>query len=262
MRMHYLYQVKEDSTVEETLLELTPYLEDIYEMQDPEGENALIGGYADDPLPNLLHHCVLIESASVEEIDWTAQWATFATDFRDGLAHIDLPIPGAPQLLLKPGGGFGDLSHPTTRLVLSLMSTRVANKTVFDIGCGSGILTIAAILLGADKAIGIDIDKDALKHSMENAALNTVSERALFTEDISPELLPKEPYVILMNMIASEQLAAWPAHPALHSLPATLITSGILTAAKKTYLDQAKQWGWTLLEEKSEGEWSAFVFSK
>ena len=80
---------------------------------------------------------------------------------------------------LKPGGGFGDLSHPTTRLMLRMLAQIVAKQDVIDIGCGSGILSLAAAALGSPKVYGIDIEQEAVEHSRNNAIFNNLSEKIL-----------------------------------------------------------------------------------
>ncbi len=193
------------------------------------------------------------------EIDWEEQWRNFSPEFYDGLAHIDL---GGPVLCLKPGGGFGDFSHPTTRLVISLMADRIKDNVVIDIGCGSGILSIAAVLLGAQKAYGIDIDEEALRHSKENAALNKVQDKTRFSIKFDSHWIKKEPCIILMNMIESEQETAWESLPQLHDLKCQVISAGILTSQKERYLNMVKNWGWSLKKEKEEEGWSAFVLEQ
>jgi len=180
-------------------------------------------------------------------INWDEQWAQFAENFYDGKAHISL---GNATLLLLPGPGFGDLSHPTTRLMLQLMAGRVKNQTVLDIGCGSGILTLAALLLGAKSAIGIDIDPEALVHAKKNAKLNNLN--ATFTDKI-----PSKHYSIaLMNMILPEQKAVTKPQADLW------ITSGILVQQRKEYHALTETCDWKLLEEKRCGEWLGFVFKE
>lgn len=259
-KFHFIFQVKEASNAEEALLELSTFLTDPYEINDPETGVIQIGGYSEQQTPSLpWSHVILEETSPIEEINWQQQWTDFAPHFHEGLSHIDL---GGPILLLKPGSGFGDLSHPTTRLVLTLMASHVKDNIVFDIGCGSGILTIASILLGAKKAYGIDIEEGALKHSLENAALNHVEEKTAFAKQIDPSWLPQEPCVIVMNMIASEQKIAWESLPQLHSQKAILITSGLLSSQKDHYLQLTKDWGWSLIDEKEEEGWSGFVLKK
>lgn len=92
------------------------------------------------------------------------------------------PDPAAINLILDPGRAFGTGSHPTTQLCLSWLDRNVqANETVLDYGCGSGILAIAALKLGADKVLGIDIDTNAIAASRDNAALNRCDpEKILF----------------------------------------------------------------------------------
>ena len=88
------------------------------------------------------------------------------------------PDPDATNVILDPGLAFGSGSHETTRLCMNWLSQQLLqNKTVIDYGCGSGILAIAALKLGADSALGIDIDPHALQASRKNAQLNQVSER-------------------------------------------------------------------------------------
>ena len=105
---------------------------------------------------------------------------------------------------MKPGPGFGDLSHPTTNLMLKLMPNYVKGKDVIDIGCGSGVLSIAAYLMGARSVRGIDICPEAVTHAQENAQLNRC--------DISFSTEPLTRInnnLILINMISSEQRPVW-----------------------------------------------------
>lgn len=190
-------------------------------------------------------------------IDWNEQWALYARDFRDGCAHIDLkPYGGSSVLKLLPGEGFGDLSHPTTRLVWELMAPRVLKRIVIDIGCGSGILSLGALLLGAKQAFGIDIDEGALEHASANSRLNGLEAKSLFGREL-PEQTSKTP-LVLMNMIFSEQREAW---TACKVKSGELITSGILVKERTRYLEQAREWGWKLVEERREEEWLGFIFN-
>ena len=85
------------------------------------------------------------------------------------------PDPEATNVMLDPGLAFGSGSHETTRLCMEWLSKQqLEGKSVIDYGCGSGILAIAALKLGADSALGIDIDQQALKASRQNAQHNHV----------------------------------------------------------------------------------------
>lgn len=185
-------------------------------------------------------------------INWEEQWAFFAENFYDGKAHIDL---GEKTLLLLPGPGFGDLSHPTTALMLEMMKTHVTGESVLDIGTGSGILTLAALLLGARFAHGIDIDPDALLHAEKNNVLNGLEAR--FSKTL-PNKLP--PSIVLMNMILSEQRLAFSSRA--NQAAKLWITSGILATQATEYLAQASDWGWELHSTHRRSDWLGFVFNK
>jgi ribosomal protein L11 methyltransferase len=249
------------STPEEPLLaqlEAIP-IHHLYSLEDPETDTRLIGGWIEPHLLPLSHPQIhTIEILDTTPINWEEQWQAFAPDFHDGKAHIDLSPHGT--LLLKPGAGFGDLSHPTTRLALQLLAPRAPSTTLIDIGCGSGILSLASLILGARHAIGIDIDTDALAHAADNAALNNLHTQVTWTQELTTEQNLQEPLLIVMNMILSEQQTAWASQTQLHNLPATIITSGILASQKDAYLEMTQSWGWTLIEELREEEWMGFVY--
>lgn len=190
-------------------------------------------------------------------VDWEAQWASFAENFYDGLAHIDLTqYGGTGDLLLYPGAGFGDLSHPTTRLMLKLMQGRVKREQVVDIGCGSGILGLAALKLGALRLWGLDIDPDAIEHARQNCALNGLE--AVFSDEVPDST--EEKSILLMNMILPEQKMVMEQGARLNAIAKTWITSGILVTQREEYLAVARSWGWELVQELYEGEWLGMVF--
>lgn len=196
------------------------------------------------------------------EIDWQSQWALHGHDYHDGFVHFDLADFGGISHILKllPGPGFGDLSHPTTRLMLRLLTNYLKEQIIIDIGCGSGILTLAALALGASYAYGIDIDSAALEHAYQNACLNQLEQKCVFC--LPPEFAWKhsKPSLILMNMIRSEQEVAWNSLPSLHAQKNLCLTSGIRQEERDLYLAQTLTWGWILEKEIQEEEWLAFAF--
>lgn len=197
-----------------------------------------------------------IKMQESEKIDWHSQWQQHAHGFKDGLAHIDFKELGINQegsIVLSPGPGFGDLSHPTTRLVLSMMSDHVAAKDVLDLGCGSGILTLSALAFGAKSAFGIDIDEDAIAHAAKNATLN----------DLPAKFGKNQPYtcdVLVMNMIRSEQKEAYEALDPACKTYKHAFTSGILQEEREIYLELARSWGLYCLEERILDGWMGFKF--
>lgn len=194
----------------------------------------------------------------IQAVNWAEQWALFAENYYDGQAHIDLSPFGVQKiLLLYPGPGFGDLSHPTTALMLEMMAPYVTGAAVIDIGTGSGILSLAALLMGASSALGLDIDNEALIHARKNNRLNGL--KARFTKRLpSYQRQSDQQSIFLMNMILSEQRQI--NIPALNRENALWITSGILATQKELYLQQAALWGWQPVANYQKGEWMGWVF--
>lgn len=250
---YYLFATK---TPEEAEKELAGFgLKDIYQIEDAETGEILIGGRMSKP-PKLLRFAKLIEKSG-PDVDWEEQWSLFAANFFEGKAHIDLKAFGKNKtLLLAPGPGFGDLSHPTTALMLEMMKGRVKRESILDIGSGSGILTLAALLLGAASAAGLDIDPKALKHAKLNAKLNHLNAR--FTKAL-PKNLPSS-NICLINMIFPEQKIALRRVKRYNRLAKLWIVSGILAEQKQEYLDWAKSHGWKLERMQKKNGWLGFIF--
>lgn len=204
------------------------------------------------------------EQYKLPDINWNEQWQIHGMDFEDGLVHVNLEPFGASAITLdlEPGPGFGDLSHPTTLLVLKLMAIYLQKQSLVDIGCGSGILTLAGIAMGSPLACGIDIDNQALLHSEKNAQRNQMREKCHFTLPEQFEL-PKiqNEWLIVMNMIRTEQQEAWNALSSLHVLSGLILTSGLTVEERADYLMQTEAWGWQLNSEIEESGWLAFCFS-
>ena len=144
----------------------------------------------------------------LENEDWTRKWIENFKPIQFGKklwvcpSWCSAPDPDAVNLLLDPGLAFGTGTHPTTSLCLQwLDQTDLKGKTLVDYGCGSGILGIAAILLGAKKVIAIDNDPQALQSTLDNAKRNNVPSTQLLTylpED-KPEL---EADILIANILA------------------------------------------------------------
>ncbi len=121
------------------------------------------------------------------------------------------PEPDAINLVLDPGLAFGTGAHPSTRLCLQWLERSIAGgETVLDYGCGSGILTIAALKLGARRAVGVDIDPDAVGTARANARRNDVAGEFLeacapltFTADVVIANILANPLKVLAPMLAS-----------------------------------------------------------
>lgn len=192
--------------------------------------------------------------------DWHSQWETHAYNFKDGRAHIDFQQLGMQLdptwrkggIELIPGPGFGDFSHPTTRLVVKMMEGYVANHEILDVGTGCGILSLAAAALGAKQTFGIDIDPEAIEHAKVNARLNNFQKICRFGP--LSAYRPKSNDILLMNMIRSEQKEAMPKQFKF----AHAFTSGILEEEQDTYLQLAGSWGYHCASIMRDGGWLGF----
>lgn len=251
---HFLFRLIDPLSIEECEKILKKKrVQGIYVLEDDATGDQFIGGYA-TKIPKIEGTFLVEETAGV---DWENQWSLFAQNFHEGKAHIDLTPFGCPHtLLLLPGPGFGDLSHPTTYLMIEMMQHVVANETVIDIGTGSGILSLAALYMGALYAHGVDIDPDAIEHAKKNAAINGLEGKSYFGLHL-PKLPTKS--LALMNMILPEQQIVDPSQ--WNQSVKKWITSGILEEQKEEYLKLTKQWGWKVISERQRDDWMGWVFS-
>lgn len=144
----------------------------------------------------------------LEDKDWEREWMDNFHPMKFGQklwicpSWREVPDPNAVNVMLDPGLAFGTGTHPTTSLCLKwLDSLDLKDKTVIDYGCGSGILAIAALKLGAKSVIGVDIDPQALQASRDNAERNHVSEQlSLFLAKDLPANLEAD--IVVANILA------------------------------------------------------------
>lgn len=173
----------------------------------------------------------------VEDKDWSQEWKKHFKPIAcsDGRlwvcpSWIEAPQPDAVNLRLDPGLAFGTGSHPTTMLCLNWLEKQsLEGKTVIDFGCGSGILGIAALLLGAEKVWAIDNDPQALLASRANAQRNNIEDRRLVT--LLPEEIPSEAKadIMLANILAKPLIDLAEKISNLTSNNGHLCLSGILS---------------------------------
>tara|TARA_R110000764_G_scaffold59672_4_gene128683 strand:+ start:45 stop:926 length:882 start_codon:yes stop_codon:yes gene_type:complete len=197
---------------------------------------------ADIDGPALLQHLQLLwqgelpqhELEQIEDQDWERSWMDNFHPMRFGErlwivpSWHAAPKPEAVNLLLDPGLAFGTGTHPTTALCLQwLDGQQLDGKQIIDFGCGSGILAIAALLLGATHAVGTDIDIQALEASRDNAQRNRIADQRF--DLYLPENMPQQPAeVVVANILAGPLVSLAPQLASL-VLPGGLIAlSGIL----------------------------------
>lgn len=170
----------------------------------------------------------------IEDQDWERSWMDNFQPMRFGRrlwivpSWHEAPEPDAVNLLLDPGLAFGTGTHPTTALCLEwLDGQELDGCEVLDFGCGSGILAIAALLLGAHQAVGTDIDPQALEASRDNATRNGI-DPARFPVYLPADLPAKPAEVVVANILAGPLVSLAPQITSLVAPGGSLALSGIL----------------------------------
>jgi ribosomal protein L11 methyltransferase len=170
----------------------------------------------------------------------------------------------AHELIITPKMSFGTGHHATTALMIEhLLENDVTNKTVADCGCGTGILAIMAMKLGAKNAIGCDIEDWAVENTIENGLLNGVTIEAIqgTAQDILQLNLP--PFeVLIVNIQLNVLLEEMPIYAKLCAKNALLLLSGIHTDYVKQLAQKADDYGFTLKNVKDNNNWAALGLLK
>jgi ribosomal protein L11 methyltransferase len=197
---------------------------------------------ADTPADSVFAHLRLLTGAAlpehqaevIEDQDWERSWMDNFHPMRFGQrlwivpSWHAAPEPEAVNLLLDPGLAFGTGTHPTTALCLEWLDGQALDGLeVLDFGCGSGILAIAALLLGARHAVGTDIDVQALEASRDNAGRNGIAEQRLALY-LPPDLPPVAADVLVANILAGPLVMLAPQLASLVKPGGLLALSGIL----------------------------------
>lgn len=170
---------------------------------------------------------------------------------------------GEYMIELDPGRAFGTGSHPTTSLILSFMEeNNFKNKSVIDIGTGSGILMIASSLLGASEIYGTDIDEFSMEVARENLLLNSVNENSfkLLKGNLLDVVQNKKFDIVLCNILADVLLKLLDEIEPILKKDSIVIFSGIINEKLNLILEKIKNKKFSILEIKEKGEWRAILF--
>ena len=206
----------------------------------------------------------------VEDKDWEREWMSQFHPMQFGTmgqrlwicpSWKEIPEPDAVNLMLDPGLAFGTGTHPTTALCLEWLANQqdLSDQNVIDYGCGSGILAIAALLLGAPKATGVDLDPQALLATIDNAERNKIAPEKLqvFLPEDQPQMQAE---VVVANILAGPLVSLAPRLAEQTKPGGLLALSGILAEQADEIVETYQQWfnvnppvindGWALVAGK------------
>lgn len=208
-----------------------------------------------------------VETVEVFESDWANEWKKYYKPTRIG-QHIVIkpsweafePEPADLIIEIDPGGAFGSGTHETTSMCIEQLDKRVKPDTlVYDIGCGSGILAIAAAKLGAKEVIAVDLDQAAVETSIENVRLNAVESQVTVKHGNLMDVVSGKADIVVANIIAdvicflSESI-----HQFMHE-ESLFIASGIINLKLEQVLNSLKANGLEVVEVVEKGEWAVVV---
>ena len=203
-----------------------------------------------------------MDAQVVADRDWNAEWEAGLQPIEAGpfvvapsWTEVPTPLAGRRVLRIDPKMAFGTGYHETTRIVLRLLAEAEPRGRVLDVGTGTGVLAIAALVLGADSAVGVDVDPWSVTNGRDNAALNDVGDRFEVREG-SLEVVPERGFdVVVANIIRSILEPLIPGLIERAAPDAPLVLSGLLTTERDHTIAVLARLGYVLEAEASENEW-------
>lgn len=215
------------------------------------------------------------EFKPLQEANWVEAWKKHYRPIPIGKQLIILPAwmetPDDVRIPIRinPGMAFGTGTHPSTQLCLQMLEKYVpAGGNVFDIGCGSGILSIAAIKLGAQHAYGVDIDLESIGNAIENATANDVINQVDFThgsvQEIRSDLFDIQRALLVLANILAHILFRMLDHGLTDLVEpgGILILSGILEEQLPEFESRIKEGNLQILEQGKIDDWVALVLQR
>jgi ribosomal protein L11 methyltransferase len=207
----------------------------------------------------------------IDEEDWASSWKQHWQPQEIGDRFLInpawLPVPQTDRIVLRldPGVAFGTGNHATTQLCLESLEMRLgegaSDMVIADIGCGSGILSIGALLLGVSHVHGVDTDILAVQSTRSNRDLNGISQERLITEQGSVDTLVKQNLQvdgIVCNILAEVIIDLVPEMSAICKPTCWGIFSGILLEQAKPVADALEQNGWVVATLWRRQDWCCF----
>ena len=216
---------------------------------------------------------LLMTMDTMEDADWENNWKQYYKPMEIGERLLVIPqwetaeVGDRVPLILEPGLTFGTGSHATTRLCLMALEKHVKpGMRVVDLGCGSGILSIAALKLGAAEARAIDIDDKCINVAYENAAMNgigkdsyTVLSGNILTDQSAVEQLGGGYDIVVANIVSDIIIALAPQARYYMKEDALFLCSGIIDTRAEEVKGKLVEAGFEVLEERSADGWFSFL---
>ena len=216
---------------------------------------------------------LLMTMEGIEDADWENNWKAFYKPMEIGERLMVIPDweeadpKGRAALRLNPGLAFGTGGHATTRLCLTALEKLVRpGMRVLDLGCGSGILSIAALLLGAESAFACDIDEKAVNVAYENAALNgigkdryTVRAGDILTDAGLQREMGEGYDVVAANIVSDVIIALAPAARRLMGEGGYFLASGVIDSRAEEVRAALEAAGFTVEEANASEGWYGFL---
>lgn len=248
--------------------EITLYFEDTEEGRKELGAALGLLHTLDDQLKICGSGLSCETAAAGDDSEWLYKWQEYFKPTRVGERIVVKPSweeyeAGPEELVIEmdPGMAFGSGLHETTSMCIKALEKILNGQgaKVLDVGCGTGILAIAAALLGADECLGIDIDPDAVRVASENIDKNGLSDRITAQYGDLTEGVDYKADIIVANLMADLVIRLTPA--ALRHLDkgGWYITSGILDIKEEIVCKEIRAAGFEICEVLSEGEWRAVI---
>ena len=216
---------------------------------------------------------LLMTMENVEDSDWENNWKQFYKPMEIGERLLVVPewetakASGRVKLILNPGLTFGTGSHATTRLCLTALEKYVrGGEKLLDLGCGSGILSIAGLLLGAGEAFACDIDDKCIGVAYENAALNGI-DREKYTVragDVTSDAKLQREFggeydVIVANIVADVIIALAPQVRPFLKEGGIFLCSGIIDDRAEEVREKLIAAGWDVVEANTSEGWFSYL---
>ena len=216
----------------------------------------------------------------IADQNWMEAWKQHYKPIRIGErlvivpAWMESPDPSRIAIRIDPGMAFGTGTHPTTQLCLELVEKAILDFRLpnngfraIDVGCGSGILSIAALKLGAKSALGVDIDAGSIQNARENADTNGIGEELVLGVGSVREIMDgqfpfRQAPLVLANILAPVIVRLFDAGLAeLIDEGGVIILSGILQDQEQSVVEAAQAKGLRLKDRKQMGDWVALTMS-